>query len=346
MTNLLKDSMDNIFISSADILDKLTYKLSSATTSTVIPHNNDSLLKPLTDVLKGDFEAYNRVLDNYNLELLGAESMLTYMKVKMKKEAELQQKMETERVKKEKEEAKRKAAVKAKQEAEKKRNEEAAAAAAAAAKKQLEGQKKQQEMAAAKEFSGNNDDFMLDLDLDGFNLNQQGQADNAMLQFDGSTAAQQKPAGSMGVPPAGNMGVQPAGQSSENALNGNPNDNMNDLSQTAGMDSLNDLNLDFLDTSGGLDDNQGGNLGADALGTGNDDLGLLGSLGGLNSGTGSSGMGSSNTGNINNGAGNAQSATNPGKSQEDDNSLMAPDQMENLFSQFDELVGGGNGGGM
>lgn len=338
MANLLKDSMDNIFISSADILDKLTYKLSSATTSTVIPHNNDSLLKPLTDVLKRDFEAYNRVLDNYNLELLGAESMLTYMKVKMKKEAELQQKMETERVKKEKEEAERKAAVKAKQEAEKKRNDEAAAAAAAA-KKQLEGQKKQQEMAAAKEFSGNNDDFMLDLDLDGFNLNQQGQTDNAMLQFDGSPATQQKPVGSMGIPRAGSMGVQPAGQSSSNPLNGNSNDSMNDLSQTAGMDSLNDLNLDFLDTSGGLDDNQGGNLGADALGTGNDDLGLLGSLGG-------SGMGGSNAGNINNGAGNVQSATNAGNSQEDDNSLMAPDQMENLFSQFDELVGGGNGGGM
>lgn len=342
MANLLKDSMDNIFISSADILDKLTYKLSLATTNTVIPHNNDSLIRPLTDVLKKDFEAYNRVLDNYNLELQGSESMLTYLKVKGRKEAELRQKLETERVRKEKEEAERKAAERAKQEAEKKRNEKAAAAAAAAAAKKLEEQKKQQEIASAKELPSNNDDFMLDLDLDGFNLGQQAQADSGLLQFDGPSSEQQNTHTSLGSQQASQ---QPT---IDNALGGHSNDSMNNLSQTPGMDSLNDLNLDFLDTAGGLGDNQSNGLGGGDLGSGNDGMNMLGSLHDFGQSSSGNALGAGNSGNGNAGNANLSGAGMPGNSagngQDDDDSLMAPDQMENLFSQFDELVGGNDGG--
>lgn len=294
MTNVLKESVDNIFVTSANVLDKLTYKLTPAATETVTPHNNASLLAPLTAVLRKDFQVYNQLLDEFNIELQDAEHALNYLKLKNLKEAELQLKMQ--------EEAKVR-----------KQNE----AAASQAKLQEQQKIKVKDPTPTIDFGTNTDDLMLDLDLDNFNFGQDDQT-NDLLNFDdgsiidsvttttsharepaSSTSSKRKPVPAplsklpQAPPPAKTSSSRSQSQTGQTGQTGQD------------LNLLDNLNLDFMDA--GVDTN-----------TNDDDL----MLPGLESG-------------------NASAAAN---NEFDDGSLMPPDQMEHLFSQFDELVGGGGGG--
>lgn len=350
MNDSLKESMNNIFITSANILDGLTYKLTPAAADTVIPHNNESLMKPMTDILKDDFNTYNEVLDNFNMELLDTEYVLKYLKVKIRKEADLRKKMEEEAKIKKMKEAEHQAALKKAKMAEAKKQEaiKAAAAAAAAAaavskkekeQKDLAQQQQQQQSQKAEDFGKNPDDLLLDLDLDNFNFNQQGQGDNDLLGLGtdalggtGSTAT------TANATASNNIMKQAPKSSDKNAnvsgignVSGTGNVSNGDISQsTAGLDSLNDLNLDFLDNGTDLDQHANGN---NNFGSGNDDLGMFANFDSLDN----------DAGNTNNNPGNG--TNNSTNHSNDDASLVPPDQMENLFSQFDDLVGGtGNNG--
>ncbi|VEU19633.1 DEKNAAC100711 [Brettanomyces naardenensis] len=323
MNNLLKESMDNIFVTSANILDKLTYKLSSTATETVIPHNNDSLLKPLTEVLKNDFEIYNQVLDDFNLELQDTEYVLNHLKIRIRKEADFRQKMEEQaRIRKQKEEEEKQAALSAREEEEKQRKEQEAAAAVAA-----QQQQQQQKM---DQFGSNPDDLVLDLDLDNFNFGRPDQPGGDLLGFDGNAMlgqADQYQDNNKQSPSQGQ--VQPVQVPSTSA---SPTKRSNSaahsvIDSNTGLDVLNDLDLDFLDSNGLGQSNDQTNENDLQFASGNDELSILSGLEGLDTGIDT--------------ASNPPTNTNP--SFEDDGSLMPPDQMEHLFSQFDELVGGDEG---
>ncbi|KAG7708774.1 hypothetical protein KL930_003292 [Ogataea haglerorum] len=235
MSSVLRDAANNIFITTATILDKLTYKLSGRATGTVVPHNNESLVKPLSQTLKQDFDRYNQILDEHNMNLREAEQILRYLKVKSVKDEEMR------KIKQEEAEMKKKI----EGEASKKKQE------------QEPRQTEQQVSGGADDVFGSADDLM-NLDLDNFRTD--------FLDF---------------------------GEASERPQN---DDMMKDIfdmktaenSEPSAMDSLTDLNLDFLDQP-------------------------------------------------------AQAGPEPAApAQEDESGLMPTDQMENLFSQFDELVNSGD----
>ncbi|KAG0687201.1 hypothetical protein C6P40_002660, partial [Pichia californica] len=115
MNNLLENAADNIFITSANILDTLTYRFSTTATDVTVPNNNDTLTAPLVEQLAKDFDTFNLVLNDYGMDLNNCVYIINSMKTKNAKEKVIrakreQQRLEEERLRliKEKEENERK----------------------------------------------------------------------------------------------------------------------------------------------------------------------------------------------------------------------------------------------
>lgn len=98
MNNPLETAMDNIFISSANILDTLTYRLSSTATSVAVPNNNDTLIAPLVEQLTRDYKVFNQVLDDYGLDLQNCKHIVHSMKMKAEKERIVKEQREKEKL--------------------------------------------------------------------------------------------------------------------------------------------------------------------------------------------------------------------------------------------------------
>lgn len=327
MNNLLDAAADNIFISSANILDTLTYRISKTGTDISVPNNNDSLVAPLTGQLARDYDTFNQVLNDYGMDLNNCKYILTSMKIKAAKEKSLKEKREKERL----EEEARLKIQKEKEELEKKEKLELQ-------KKQLELQKQQQAQQQSMNVapvvsatpnpatnistaSNNNladdNDMILDLDLDDFNFDDAGN-DVMKFNFDDSMPINLN-GGSNNVEQNSNHNLDPAVNMNVN-MNAPQGSTLNGT--TAGSETNN---------SGDIDNNSGNNNGSEYLNFGQDS-----ELADLNLDF----LQDDDMGNLMQNM-NKVTDSNDSKNDNLDDDPMATDQMEQLFSQFDEMVGNG-----
>jgi hypothetical protein len=337
MNNLLETAADNIFITSANILDAITYRFSNTATDMTVPNNNDTLIAPLTEQLAKDYDVFNQVLNDYAMNINTCRYILSGMKIKTSKEKVLKEKREKQRL----EEEERAKIQKQKEDADK------------LALKELENEKPKEfqnissnatpisidntnnnnhnntvnsnnindNVMTTNSNRANDNDMIMDLDLDTFNFDG---ANNDIMNFNfeesmnlnTNSTGQAIPATADLISNNGITGSAEPIQQQQQQQQQQPEQQQKQqqqqqpsapLSATTGNEYLNfeqdadleDLNLNF------LQDDEMGNL-----------------IQNMNDVNGSTNSKNDNSGNIN-----------------DD--PIAADQMEQLFSQFDEMVGNG-----
>lgn len=99
MANRLEAAADNVFITSGNILDTITYRFSNTAIDISIPNNNDSLIAPLIVQLAEDLNVFNQVLDDYQVDIDMCRHILSSLQIKASKEKVIAEKREIEKVK-------------------------------------------------------------------------------------------------------------------------------------------------------------------------------------------------------------------------------------------------------
>ncbi|ODQ47412.1 hypothetical protein PICMEDRAFT_15361 [Pichia membranifaciens NRRL Y-2026] len=360
MNNLLESAADNIFITSANVLDTLTYRFSNTATKVTIPNNNDSLTAPLTEQLAKDYDTFNQVLNDYGMDLSNCVYILNSMKTKNQKEKVIKAKREQQRLEEE-----RLRLIKEKEDMEKK--ERFAKENAQKQSAQLNGENglTQVDSNGHNSSSNNNidlfnmgstpasttntngrtsggnsnggndgDDMMLDLDLDNFNFDGTG-AD--MMNFDFNDPM------SMGSSDKGNLQGVKSGMNTNRTSHNSQSSNTN--ANASGMANLN-LSTN-LNTNNNANTNQNANLNTSTNATSTNansganeyfNFGQDSDLADLNLDF----LQDDEMGNLmQNMAVDGGGSGNSKNENEMNDDALAADQMEQLFSQFDEMVGNG-----
>lgn len=160
MQNALGDAADAVLITAAKILDTLTYRLSDIATDTSVPNNNDTLVAPLTEKLATDLAKFNHVLDDYSLDVTNCRHLIESFCIKNEKEKVIKQEQEEQRLKEQK--AKEEAELRAREQQEQEQKKQ----------QQLQQQQQQQqqqktEVKLESAAQGNSADNDLGLDLNG-----------------------------------------------------------------------------------------------------------------------------------------------------------------------------------
>jgi hypothetical protein len=377
MNNLLDAAADNIFITAAGILDTLTYRFSSTASDISVPNNNDSIIAPLTEQLAKDMSVFDQVLDDYALDLDNCKYILNSMKIKVAKETVLKEKkeiqrQEEERMRLEKEKKEQEQRDREKEQQVVSAKQENASVTSTSAIDQAQGQgnigqdqgqsRNQHADSDVKATNGSdNNDLIMDLDLDNFNFDSNdlnmnipdANNMNAPLNMPDTNNMN----ASMNMPDTSNMNVNmnmnlnSGAPASSEAMDFNINSQLGNSNDNTTSNSVGNADLagDYmnLDQNGDLDD-----LNLDFLND-EDEMGNI--MQNMEQATRDSSNANANTNNNANGAslnyntannsgngnvGNAGTGAGAGAGSNDDiDDPMAADQMEELFSQFDEMVG-------
>lgn len=301
----------------------------------VVPNNNDTLAAPFTEQLAKDYDVFNQVLTDYGMDLSNCIYILNSMKSKNSKEKVIKAKREQQRLEEE-----RLMLIKEKEDSEKRELLE----------KELKEQQKSQNFGsinstddqmlningndnmndANNDDIGNNDDVMMDLDLDNFNFDGDG-AEVLNFDFDDPMSLDsgnlqninQKPVNQSLSPIRATNDITASLSNTDSApenLTTNPTISGTTVTATAtttntSADTGANTNANSNDYLNFGQDNDLVDLNLDFLQ--DDEMGSL----------------MQNMGDT--------AVSNNSKNDNDNDEAMAADQMEQLFSQFDEMVGNG-----